>query len=107
MKLFRIFLPKKYNDGKPVEFKKIRKVAEEIRERFGAYSANPFGILPVMEGVWTSDKGEAYREQMFVIELFVEDTKDNNKWIKAKQEDWRQRFEQEELFIISQYAEIL
>lgn len=107
MKLFRIFLPKKYNDGKPIESKKIREVAEEIRKRFGGYSANPFGILPVMQGIWTSNKGKAYREQVFVIELFVEDTNDNNRWIKAKQEDWRQKFEQEQLFIIVQYAEIL
>lgn len=107
MKLFRIFLPKKYNDGRPVEFKKIREVAEEIRERFGAYSSNPFGILPVMEGIWISDQRRVYREEMFIIELFVQDTFDNNKWIKAKQEEWRQRFEQEELFIIVQYAEVL
>ncbi len=35
MKLYKIFLPKTYNDGKKIESKKMRKVTNDIMEKFG------------------------------------------------------------------------
>lgn len=107
MKLYRIFLPKKFNDGTPIPTKIILKIAEEIREKFGGYSLDPFGRLPVIQGIWTSDQKKQYREDMNLLDLFVEDTFDIQKWFKAKKELWRQELQQEELFIIVQNAEIV
>jgi len=44
---------------------------------------------------------------MNIVDLFVEDTLDIQKWFKAQKELWRQELEQEELFIIVQNAEII
>jgi len=108
MKLYRIFLPKQYNDGKEIEYKKIRKITEEITERFGACSLHPKATLPSIEGIWTSDKtNKIYDEPVFMIELFIEDTFDNQKWLESFKEMTRQRLKQEELFVIVQNAEIL
>ncbi len=108
MKLYRIFIPKQYNDGKKIEPKKIRKLTEMVRERFGAYSINPFAMLPFIQGVWTSEEThKLYTEPMFMIELFVEDTFKNQRWLKSFKERARQELDQEELFVISQNAEIL
>ncbi len=108
MKFYKIFLPKKYNDGKLIELKKIREIAEEIRERFGAYSLNPFANLPIIQGAWTDNKTKkTYIEPMYSIELFVEDTFDNQKWLKSCKEIWRQKLNQDELFIVAQDAEII
>ena len=107
MKLYRIFLPKWFNNGKLIPSNKILKIAEEIREKFGAYSFDPFGRLPIIQGVWTSEKQKKYQEEMSILDLFVEDTFDIQKWFKAKKEIWRQDLEQEELFIIVQNAEII
>jgi len=107
MKLYRIFIPKVYNNGEPIPIVKIRKITESIREKFGAYSFNPFAKLPILAGVWTDDKSKVYSESMQLIELFVEDTFDNQKWIKAFKEITRQDLQQEEIFIIVQDAEII
>lgn len=107
MKLYRIFLPKKFNNGKLIPRAKILKIAEEIEEKFGAYSLDPFGRLPIIQGIWTSEKQKKYQEEMSILDLVVEDTFDNQKWFKAMKEKWRQDLEQEELFIISQNAEIV
>lgn len=108
MKLYRIFIPKCYKDGKRIETKKIRKVLEDIRKRFGAYSLNPLAVLPLIQGVWTSNlTNKIYREQVFMVELFVQDTFDNQRWLKAFKEMARQELEQEEIFIIVQDAEII
>ena len=55
MKLYRIFIPKRFNDGKKIPSNKILKIAEEIREKFGAYSFDPYGRLPIIQGVWTNN----------------------------------------------------
>lgn len=41
MKLYRLFLPKRFNNGKLIPSSKMLKIAEEIREKFGAYSFDP------------------------------------------------------------------
>ena len=108
MKLYRIYLPKRYNDGKEVKQEKIRKIAEEIREKFGGYSLNKPSNLPFIQGVWTSNKdSQIYKEEMYLIELFIEDTFDNQKWMSAHKEIWGQELRQQELFVIVQDAEIL
>ena len=108
MKLYRIFLPKFDNTGQRIDTKKIRQVTERIREKFGAYSLNPFARLPIIEGVWTSDKtSKTYTEPMFLVELFVQDTFDNQKWLRSFKEMVRQDLSQEALFVIVQNAEIL
>ena len=107
MKLYRIFIPKKFNDGKLIPTKKILKIAEDIREKFGAYSLDPYGRLPIIQGIWTSNNKRKYEDEMNILDLFVEDTFDIQKWFKAKKEIWRQELDQEELFIIVQNAEII
>ncbi len=107
MKLYRIFIPKFFNDGKEIPSNKILKIAEEIREKFGAYSFDPYGRLPIIQGVWTNEKKIKYEDEMNIMDLFVQDTFDIQKWFKAMKEKWRQDLEQEELFIIVQNAEII
>jgi len=107
MKLYRLFLPKRFNNGKLIPTNKILKIAEEIREKFGAYSFDPYGRLPIIQGIWTSTKKRKYEDEMNILDLFVEDTFDIQKWFQAKKEIWRQELEQEELFIIVQNAEII
>lgn len=107
MKLYRIFLPKKFNDGKPIPTDSILKIAEEIREKFGGYSLDPFGRLPIIQGVWTDSDNRKYEEEMNLLDLFVEDTFNIQKWFRAKREIWRQELQQKELFIIVQNAEIV
>lgn len=107
VKLYRIFLPKYYNNSNLIEPKKIRKITEQIQEKFGAYSLNPFARLPIIEGIWTSDTKKVYSDTLYCVELFVEDTFNNQSWLKAFKEMARQELQQEELFVIVQNAEIL
>lgn len=106
MKLYRIFLPKIYNDGTPIEDKKIRKITNEIRNRFKGYSANPKATFPIWEGAWEEDN-KPYTEPVICIELFTQDTFDNQSWIKAQTETWRQLLQQKSLFVLEQHAEMI
>ena len=110
MKIYRIFLPRFYNDGIKIPITKISKITDQVRERFGAYTLRhaslPIMQKEIMKGVWTSGK-KIYDEQMFMIELFVEDTFKNKRWLKAFKEIICQELNQKEIFIITQDAEIL
>lgn len=107
MKLHRIFLPKKFNDGKLIPMKLILEIAEQIEERFGAYSINPFAYLPIIQGCWTDGVGMNYKEPMFLLELFVEDTFKNSDWIKAYRVMIEQKLDQKRIFIIEMNAEVV
>ncbi len=105
MKLFRIFLPKTYNDKKKIPIKIIEKIALEIQDRFGGYSLDHFAHLPVIQGSWKDGDGLKYEEEHFLLELFVEDTFDNKKWISTYKEMIRQKLKQKEIFILEINAE--
>ena len=106
MKLYKIFLPKEYNTKTKIPMDIIMEVAEEIEKRFGAYSFNPSAFLPLIQGSWTDGK-TTYREEMYLFELFVEDTFENQEWIKAHKVIVKQKLKQKEIFIIEQNAEIV
>lgn len=97
MKLYRIFLPKTYDTKKKIPLKIILKILEDIEERFGAYSMNPFAQLPLI-GCWKDNKDKKYEEEHFEVELFTEDTFENKRWIIAYKEMIRQKLKQEEHF---------
>jgi hypothetical protein len=108
MKLYRIFLPKQDQKGNEISSAKADKITRMIEKRFGAYSLNPLARLPLIQGAWTSKSTKKIqKEPMHVAELFLEDTFKNRRWVKAIKEMARQEFKQEEIFIISQEAEIL
>ena len=107
MKLYRIFIPKRYNDGEIIPVENTTKILNQVEEKFGGYSLDPFGRLPLI-GVWNDHKQKKrYSDEVQILELFVEDTFDIKKWFSARKELWRQELKQEELFIIVQDAEII
>lgn len=107
MKLYRIYLPKKYNDSTIIPSQLIAKITEQIHEKFGGYTLDPFGRLPIMQGIWKSPQDIIYQDEINVVEIFVEDTLDIKKWFRANQELWRQELKQDKLFIIVQDADVL
>ena len=107
MKLYRIFIPNTYNDKTKIPMKIIQEIAEQIEERFGAYSLDPFAHLPVIQGFWKDSDRLKYEEEHFLLELFTEDTFENRKWITAYKEMIRQKLKQKEIFIMEINAEVL
>ena len=106
MKLYRIFIPKTYNDKSKIPLKLIQNIVERFGDRFGGYTLDS-AYLPAIEGFWKDNNNLKYKEEHFLLELFTEDTFDNKKWIIAQKECIRQELKQEEIFIMEMYAEIL
>ncbi len=112
MKLYRIYLPKYYSKldgslGEKVDIKELRKITKEIQDKFHGCSYNPRATLPFIQGMWEGKEKQVYKEPMFLVELFIEDTFKNQEWIQAKKILWKLELKQEELFIIVQNADIV
>lgn len=108
MKLYRIFLPKTYNDGTPIEDSKLREITKQIRDKFKGYSANPKAVFPIWEGAWIDEKhNRALLENVICVELFTQDTFDNQRWMRSQTELWKQTLEQDDLFVLVQNAEMI
>jgi len=107
MKLYKIFIPKKYNNGSIIPLEKTTKILNQVEEKFGGYTIDPFGRMPLI-GVWNNPKDkQRYIDEVQILELFVEDTMNIKKWFNSMKELWRQDLEQEEFLIIVQDAEII
>ncbi len=108
MKLYRLFIPKKYNNGKEIESEKILTITKGIEKKFGSYSINPHATLPIIQGKWLDQASKkTYEDELFCVELFVEDTFDNCNWLKSFTEIARQELNQKELFVLCQNAELI
>ena len=83
MKLYKFYLPKQFNNGKKVPKEHFSSIAREIEKRFGAYSLYPEIHLPLIQGFWKSPTGERFKEPMYLLELFTEDTFSNQEWLSA------------------------
>ena len=107
MKLYNIYIPKFYNNGEKIPQEKIAKILDEIIEKFGVSSYQENAKLPLVQGVWISKEGKRYSDVVSLVCLILEDTVDHNKWFIEKSRLWRQELEQEEFFIVVQYAELI
>ena len=84
----------------------IQTIVERFGDRFGGYTFDT-SYLPIIEGFWENKDAIQYEEKHFLLELFIEDTFDNKKWIKVQKEKIKKELEQKEIFIMEINAEIL
>ena len=106
LKLYRLFIPIKYNNGTDIEPEKLLKISEEIRKKFGVYTAVPT-VMPTYSGIWTDENDKSYKDEIICYEILVDDTEDNTKWFKSFSEITRQELKQKSIFLLCQYAEVI
>jgi len=108
LKLYRFFLPKEYNDGKPIEPERFDEFTEELKEKFDGVTFVPSIDSPLIQGIWKSKKTQiTYKDKISMIELFVGDTLEIQDWIREFKEKIEKELEQEKIFVLVQNAEVL
>ena len=107
MKLYNIYFPKFYNDGKEVPEKVMADILNEIIVKFGKASYQKNVKLPLIQGTWTSKDGKLYSEEVSLLCLVIENKLSHVKWFIEKAEEWREKLDQEEFFIVVQYADVI
>lgn len=99
---FEILLPLQFNDGRAVPDELIADTILELRERFGAVSAE----TQTIRGMWTQE-AEVYRDEL--IRLFVDtlDTAASREFFIEFKDRLKSRFDQLDIWMTTYPIEVL
>ncbi len=98
---FEVLLPLKFNDGRDVPDELLAEALIEVRTRFNAVRYENQGI----EGQWENE-GILYKDELSCLIIDVPDTTKNRKWMKLFKAKWRERLQQEEIWMVSYRIDI-
>ena len=102
LRRFEILLPLRFNDGQPVPDELIGETLIEVRQKFGAVSAES----QVIRGVWEHE-GADYRDELTRVFLDVQDTNDNREFFISFKERLKEQFQQIDIWMTTYPIEVL
>ncbi|MBA7660658.1 hypothetical protein ES703_68662 [subsurface metagenome] len=100
--LYQLYLPLTYNDGSPIEEGKFNMTRQELVTRFGGLTTTPPGFP--LQGWWQS-AGAVVRDDIVVWTVVTQG--DENGFFQTFKQLLRERFAQEEIYIVKIPAEAL
>jgi hypothetical protein len=102
LRRFEILLPLRFNDGQPVPDDLVGETLLELRQRFGAVSAE----TQVIRGHW-QHQGEVYRDELVRVFVDVADTGENREFFVAFKEQLKSRFRQLDIWMTTYPIEVI
>lgn len=102
MKEYDIFIPLTYNDGKPVEARKLVRLRERLLTEFGGVTFFPQSN----EGFWTFGD-VTYRDEIVIYRVFATKIRSARRFLHALKEDLKKDLRQVEILIVERKAELL
>jgi hypothetical protein len=99
---FEILLPLSFNDGRSVPDELIGATLLELRQRFGAISAETQRI----QGTW-SHLGQVHRDDLVRVFVDVPATRDETKFFEQYKEELKRRFQQLDIWITTYPVEVI
>jgi hypothetical protein len=102
VKEYDIFVPLRYNDGSPVEAKKLANLQVRLLEFFDGFTFFP----QPNEGVWRM--GEVtYRDEIVIYRVVTRKARAARGFLRQLKEELKQSLKQEEIFIVGRDVEVL
>jgi hypothetical protein len=102
VKEYDIYIPLAYNDGSPVEPRKLMRLRERLLEQFGGVTFFP----QANEGFWTF-AGVTYRDDIVVFRVITDKVRTARRVLKQLKEELKRDLKQEEILIVEKDAELL
>jgi hypothetical protein len=102
LRRFEILLPLRFNDGQPVPDELVGETLLELRQRFGAVSAE----TQVIRGHWQY-QGEVFRDELVRVFVDVADTEEQRAFFVAYKEQLKSRFRQLDIWMTTYPIEVI
>lgn len=102
LRRFEILLPLRFNDGQPVPDDLVGETLLELRQRFGAVSAE----TQVIRGHW-QHQGEVFRDELVRVFVDVPDTGESREFFTAFKEQLKARFRQLDIWMTTYPIEVI
>jgi hypothetical protein len=102
VKEYDIFLPLRYNDGRPVETHKFQQLQAQLLEQFDGLTYFP----QANQGFWKL--GEVtYRDEIIILRLLATDSRRARRILRKLKEHLKADLGQEEILIVERDVEAL
>ena len=102
MKEYDIYIPLTYNDGEPIEARKMLRIRERLLAQFGGLTYFP----QENEGFWTFG-GVTYRDAIVIYRVFATRATTARRFLLKLKEELKKELEQEEILIVEKEADLL
>jgi hypothetical protein len=102
VKEYAIFIPLYYNDGSPIEPKKLQSLQRRLLAEFGGLTYFPQSN----QGFWTM-RGVTYRDEIVVYRALAQKARSARRFLRRLKEDLKKVLKQEEILIIERNIEVL
>jgi hypothetical protein len=102
VKEYDLFVPLYYNDGTPVEKRKLRQPQLRLLSKFGGLTFFP----QPSQGFWTSED-VTYRDEIVIYRVLASQTRTARRFFRQLKEELKRELEQEETLIIERDVETL
>lgn len=99
---FEILLPLRFNDGQAVPDELVADTLLELRERFGAVSAE----TQTIQGLWQHE-GKVFRDDLVRLFVDVADTAENLQFFHEFKERLKSRFKQLDIWLTTYPLEVI
>jgi hypothetical protein len=102
VKEYELYVPLAYNDGSPVEPRKIDWIGERLLERFGGCTFFP----QRNEGMWRMGS-VTFRDEIVIFRVLTDKVRLARRFFRALKTELKEELHQEEILIVEKDAEVL
>jgi len=102
VKEYDIFLPLRYNDGKPVELIKFRDLRERLLSQYEGLTYFP----QANQGFWKLGD-VTYRDEIVIFRVLASDSRRARRFLRNLKEQLKAEFVQEEILIVERDVDTL
>lgn len=102
MKEYELFVPLCYNDGSPVEPRKIERIGERLLEQFGGVTFFP----QPNQGLWKMGH-VTFRDEIVISRVLSSNVRVARRFFRRLKAELKQDLQQEEILIVEKDAEVL
>ena len=81
----------------------MQQTLRDVIDRFGAMSYSPNSIL----GVWKSEDGKPYDDDLFLLTVDVEDIPENRAFFVEFKKTLLERFKQKDIYMVTYLLEVV
>jgi hypothetical protein len=99
---YDIYIPLTYNDGRPIESRKLVRLRELLLEEFGGLTFFP----QRNDGFWTFG-GVTYRDEIVIYRVFATKAAAARRYLLKLKNELKRDLKQEEILIVEKEAELL
>jgi hypothetical protein len=102
VKEYDLYIPLSYNDGTPIEPRKLVRLRNRLLRQFGGLTFFP----QRNEGFWIV-AGVTYRDAIVIYRVIAGDVPAARRFLRKLKEDLKRDLDQEEILIVEKEADLL